>query len=74
MTTAPPVKKRGMNSLSMAGIVVGCSSSIKAARLGTDGRVTIEEVPRPTAGPGEALVRIVQAGVCNTDIEIISRG
>ena len=27
--------------------------------------------PRPSAGPGEALVRILLAGICNTDLEII---
>ena len=30
----------------------------------------IEDYPDPKAGPGEALVRVKLAGICNTDIEI----
>ena len=30
--------------------------------------LTIEEVPIPTPGPGEVLVRIVATGVCHTDL------
>src|SRR5262250_3338751 len=30
--------------------------------------LTIEEVPIPTAGPGEVLVKIVATGVCHTDL------
>ena len=30
--------------------------------------LTIEEVPVPTPGPGEVLVRIVATGVCHTDL------
>lgn len=29
-----------------------------------------DDVPRPEAGPGEALIKVVAAGVCNTDIEL----
>eukprot|EP00283_Hemiselmis_rufescens_P006414 CAMPEP_0173422730 /NCGR_PEP_ID=MMETSP1357-20121228/3325_1 /TAXON_ID=77926 /ORGANISM="Hemiselmis rufescens, Strain PCC563" /LENGTH=191 /DNA_ID=CAMNT_0014385781 /DNA_START=22 /DNA_END=593 /DNA_ORIENTATION=+ len=47
---------------------------MKAARLGTDGKVTICEVPLPVPAAGEALIQILQAGICNTDIEITSRG
>jgi Zn-dependent alcohol dehydrogenase len=47
---------------------------MRAARLGTDGIVRIEDVPILMPGPGEALVRILQAGICNTDIEIANRG
>jgi len=27
--------------------------------------------PTPTPPPGEALVRVLQAGVCNTDLELV---
>lgn len=30
-----------------------------------------EDRPRPQAGPGEALVRVSLAGICNTDLEIM---
>lgn len=36
-----------------------------------DGEPTIEEVPMPRPGPGEALVRVLSAGLCNTDLEIL---
>ena len=29
------------------------------------------DVPIPEAPPGEALVRVHQAGICNTDVEIL---
>ena len=37
-----------------------------------DGTVNLrEDLPRPRIGSGEALVRILQAGICNTDLEMI---
>jgi len=60
--------------MGIAALVIGSSSTMRAARLGQDGAIKVEEMEIPTPGPGEALVRIVQAGICNTDIEIASRG
>jgi D-arabinose 1-dehydrogenase-like Zn-dependent alcohol dehydrogenase len=31
----------------------------------------IEEVPRPTAGPGEAVIRITLTTICGTDLHIV---
>jgi len=39
--------------------------------LRVDGEPSLVDVPRPEPGPGEALVRVVVAGVCNTDLEIL---
>ena len=30
-----------------------------------------DDVPRPDPPPGEALVRVLKAGICNTDVELI---
>jgi threonine dehydrogenase-like Zn-dependent dehydrogenase len=36
-----------------------------------NGRSRLEERPRPAPGPGEALVRVLLAGICNTDLELL---
>ena len=33
--------------------------------------MVVEEVPTPTPGPGEALVKIAATGVCHTDLHVI---
>ena len=42
-----------------------------AVRPGERDSLHLTELPVPTAGPGEALVRVRQVGVCGTDQEII---
>jgi threonine dehydrogenase-like Zn-dependent dehydrogenase len=42
---------------------------VKALRL-TSGKLSVEEIPRPEAN-GEALVRVIASGICNTDLEIV---
>jgi L-iditol 2-dehydrogenase len=41
-----------------------------AAVLEQPGTVTVREIPAPRAAAGLALVRVVQAGVCGTDVKI----
>ena len=36
----------------------------------TGGRLSLRELPEPVPGPGEALIRVAMAGICNTDLEI----
>ena len=36
-----------------------------------DGQLQLKDVPVPTPRPGEALVRVRMAGICNTDLEIV---
>ncbi len=36
-----------------------------------NGRITIQEAPIPIAGPGEVLVKVLMAGICNTDVELL---
>lgn len=35
------------------------------------GKICIEEIPVPAPGEKEALIRIVKAGICNTDLELL---
>ncbi len=35
-----------------------------------DRRLSVRDTPTPEPPPGEALVRVVRAGICNTDIEL----
>ncbi len=47
-------------------------SSMTAAvvhELGTD--VTVEDVPVPQPGPGQALVKLISSGVCHTDLHAV---
>ncbi|MEL9991892.1 MAG: alcohol dehydrogenase catalytic domain-containing protein [Thermoproteus sp.] len=45
---------------------------MKAARFYGPGKpLVIEEVPKPSPGPGEALVRITAAGICHTELHFL---
>ena len=43
---------------------------MRAIVLGDDGPRFVEDHPEPTPGEGEALVHLVQAGICDTDLEL----
>ncbi len=48
---------------------------MKAVVLQAPGEMTVEQVPVPTPGPGEALVEVVACGVCGSDIgRMLSKG
>ncbi len=47
----------------------GCASVMKALRF-IDKTLEMDDVPIPAA-EGEALVRVLQSGICNTDVEIV---
>ena len=36
-----------------------------------DGKLTLREVPTPQHAPGEALIKVLLAGICGTDREIM---
>jgi hypothetical protein len=45
------------------------AKTMKAAVVHAFGRaLTVEQVPIPTPGPGQVLVRVVASGVCHTDL------
>lgn len=50
------------------------SSLMKAAVFHGVRDVRIEEVPRPTAGPGEVVLRVQRCSVCGTDKRIFTHG
>ena len=35
-----------------------------------DGTLALKDIPRPEPQPGEALIRVLKAGICKTDVEI----
>ena len=41
---------------------------MKAVRLDSDGRVEVVEMPAPSPGPGEAVLRLSAAGICGSDL------
>jgi alcohol dehydrogenase, propanol-preferring len=46
---------------------------MKAIRYHGPGKpLKLEEIPRPSIGPGEALVRVKSAGICHTDLHFLS--
>ena len=45
--------------------------TMKAAVFVEPGRITLEERPVPTVGPGDALIRITTTTICGTDIHIL---
>ena len=48
---------------------------MKAAVLrGANGALEVMEVPTPSPGPGEVLVRVVGCGMCHTDLHYLDHG
>jgi 6-hydroxycyclohex-1-ene-1-carbonyl-CoA dehydrogenase len=41
---------------------------------GAESGLSIEEVPTPSPGPGEALVRVAGCGMCHTDLHYLDHG
>src|SRR6185369_7306137 len=46
-------------------------ATMRAAVFVAPGRIELREVPRPTAGPGEAIVRVTLTTICGTDVHIL---
>ncbi len=43
---------------------------MRAAVMSAPFEVTVQEVPKPVPGPNDVRVRIVNAGICGSDIHI----
>ena len=46
-------------------------TNMRAAVFQGKGRIGIREVPRPTPGPGQAVVRVTLTTICGTDVHIV---
>lgn len=44
---------------------------MRAAVYVGDGKIAVEEVPRPEPGPGEVLVEIAECGICGSDLHMV---
>lgn len=44
---------------------------MKAAWI-NNGELIVKEIPRPTPGTGQALLKPLMAGICNTDLELLA--
>lgn len=52
-------------------VVVGDQKTATTTTTTTVGSVKAD-IPVPVPGKGEALVRVLRAGVCNTDLELLA--
>ncbi len=49
----------------------GHAATMRAAVFHGTGDIRVDEVPRPTAGPGEAVIRVTLTTICGTDVHIL---
>ncbi|WP_081866439.1 alcohol dehydrogenase catalytic domain-containing protein [Blastococcus sp. URHD0036] len=47
---------------------------MKAARLLAHGDFAVTEIPQPTPGPGQVLLRVAAAGMCHSDLHLVEGG
>ena len=47
---------------------------MKAARFYAPGDIRLEDVPEPTAGPGDVVIRVRNCSTCGTDVKISLHG
>ena len=49
----------------------GHAATMRAAVFHGPDDIRVDEVPRPTAGPGEAVIRVTLTTICGTDVHIL---
>ena len=49
------------------------AGTMRAAVFHASNDIRVEEVPRPSAGPGEAVIRVTLTTICGTDLHIVTR-
>jgi alcohol dehydrogenase len=47
------------------------TATMRATVFHAPGDIRVDAVPRPTAGPGEAIVRVTTTTICGTDVHIV---
>ena len=47
------------------------AATMRAAVFVAPGKLELREVPRPTAGPGDAIIRVTLTTICGTDVHIL---
>jgi threonine dehydrogenase-like Zn-dependent dehydrogenase len=47
------------------------SRTMQAYVVAAGGSASLQVIPVPEAQPGEALIKVIRAGICNTDFEIL---
>ena len=45
-----------------------------AARMYGVNDLRVEEIPTPSAGPGEILIKVKAAAICGTDVRMLTNG
>jgi threonine dehydrogenase-like Zn-dependent dehydrogenase len=61
MITTGQVKERNASTV----------ATMRAAVFHAPGNIHVEDVPRPIAGPGEAVIRVTLTTICGTDVHIL---
>ena len=51
--------------------VAAASKTMRATVFHGPGDIRVEQVPRPKAGPGEAVIRVTMTTICGTDVHIV---
>ena len=46
-------------------------ATMRATVFVSPGKLEVRDVPRPTAGPGEAIIRVTLTTICGTDVHIL---
>lgn len=47
---------------------------MRAAAVGSEGRLTVVDRPAPVPGPGEVVVAVERCGVCGSDLHLLASG
>jgi 2-desacetyl-2-hydroxyethyl bacteriochlorophyllide A dehydrogenase len=67
-TAANTLLRSVRKSLSLGSVT---TEMMPAAVYIGEGRIAVEEVPRPEPGPGEVLVEIAECGICGSDLHMV---